>query len=45
VDQLAGVEGRAWLPLLEAMAAERATRLQAGQRLKLVTVEGDGHAP
>jgi hypothetical protein len=43
VDQLAAEQGRQWRPLLEALAAERATRLQAGQRPKLVTVEGDGH--
>jgi hypothetical protein len=45
VDQLAGEQGRAWQPLLEVLATERAARLQAGQRPKLVAVEGDGHGP
>jgi hypothetical protein len=45
VDQLAAEQGRAWQPLLEALATERAARLQAGQRPKLVAVEGDGHGP
>jgi hypothetical protein len=45
VDQLAAEQGRSWQPLLEALAAEREARLQAGQRPKLVAVEGDGHAP
>jgi hypothetical protein len=45
VDQLAAEQGRAWQPLLEALATERATRLQVGQRPKLVAVEGDGHDP
>jgi hypothetical protein len=45
VDQLAAEQGRQWQPLLEALAAERAARLQAGQRPKLITVEGDGHGP
>jgi hypothetical protein len=45
VDQLAAEQGRAWQPLLEALATERAARLQAGQRPKLITVEGNGHGP
>jgi hypothetical protein len=45
VDQLAGEQGRQWQPLLEALATERAARLQAGQRPKLITVEGNGHGP
>jgi hypothetical protein len=45
VDQLAAEQGRAWQPLLEALATERAARLQAGQRPKLITAEGDGHVP
>jgi hypothetical protein len=45
VDQLAAEQGRQWQPLLEALATERAARLQAGQRPKLVAVEGDGHGP
>jgi hypothetical protein len=45
VDQLAAEQGRAWQSFLEALAAERAARLQAGQRPKLVAVEGDGHGP
>jgi hypothetical protein len=45
VDQLAAEQGRAWRPLLEALAAERAARLQAGQRPTRVAVEGDGHGP
>jgi hypothetical protein len=45
VDQLAAEQGRAWQPLLEALAAERLARLQAGQRPKLVAVEGDGYGP
>jgi hypothetical protein len=45
VDQLAAEQGRAWQPLLEALATERAARLQAGQRPKLVAVEADGHGP
>jgi hypothetical protein len=45
VDQLAGEQGRQWQPLLEALAAERAARLQAGQRPTLVAVAGDGHGP
>jgi hypothetical protein len=40
VDQLAGEQGRQWQPLLEALAAEREARLQAGQRPTLVAVEG-----
>jgi hypothetical protein len=43
VDQLGAAQGSQWLPLLEALASERAARLQAGQRPKLVAVEGDGH--
>jgi len=43
VDQLAAEQGSQWRPLLEALATERATRLQAGQRPKPVAVEGDGH--
>jgi hypothetical protein len=45
VDQLAAEQGRSWQPLLEALAAERSARLQAGQRPKLVAMEGDGHGP
>jgi len=45
VDQLSAEQGRAWQPLLEALATERATRLQAGQRPKRITVEGNGHDP
>jgi hypothetical protein len=45
VDQLAAEQGRHWQPVLEALAAERAARLQAGQRPTLVTVEEDGHGP
>jgi hypothetical protein len=45
VDQLAAEQGRVWQPLLEALAAEREARLQAGQRPKLITVEGNGHGP
>ena len=45
VDQLAAEQGSDWRPLLEALAVERAARLQAGQRPKLVPVEGDGHVP
>jgi hypothetical protein len=45
VDQLAAEQGRAWQPLLEALATERTARLQAGQRPKLVAVEGNGHGP
>jgi hypothetical protein len=44
-DQLAAEQGRSWQPLLEALAAERAARLQAGQRPKPVAAEGDGHSP
>jgi hypothetical protein len=43
VDQLAAEQGRAWQPLLEALAAERGTRLQAGRCPKPAAVEGDGH--
>jgi hypothetical protein len=41
-DQRAAAEGRRWQPLLEALAAERAARLQAGQRRKAAVPE-DGH--
>jgi hypothetical protein len=43
VDQLAAEQGSQWRPLLEALAAERQTRLQAGKRPTPTRVEGNGH--
>jgi hypothetical protein len=43
VDQLAAEQGSRWRPLLEGLAAERASRVAKGQkRPVLVPVEGDG---
>jgi hypothetical protein len=42
VDQLAADQGRHWRPLLEALAAERQRRIEAGRRPRPTLVQGEG---
>jgi hypothetical protein len=45
VDQLAAEQGSAWRPLLEALAAERQTRLEAGKRPTPTPAGANGDVP